>query len=539
MRPLLSTPQTSYVRLLLPLLLILSLLAGCAYGNHIDKGDEYFEKRQYELALKEYDNALKLKPDSEEAQERLRKTKLRLIEIYAERANTLANNGDYAAAIKLTAEAYAQDPQSPKVERLVGEISLKTQTHAEQLTQAQDYAQALSLLDLLYEQLPTERDSLELKLEQLKLAWAQSLNDRAVVAEKAGHAGDALLLYAKAASLMLTPEATAKRDELRARLIDQNAYLFNVTLKSSTPAAQAIQSSLERGTWAQNVRAVKDTKNLNAQVIVVAGKPSFARDSSSTSRTVSYKSGTRQVPNPFYKSKQDDVVREQKELLRYQQDLNRAEQDVSRYSQAVAREGDTPGVSTGAEQSLSRAQSDLTRARDNVARQQQRVFRAQEVAANTPQLIEEDVYSNLTYAITTHTIRGVLPLTVNITHPDNRSPIEQKLSLLTSASDTEHAAYPVANIPIDLKQLPSESALTANLNAQAQLAAQKVLLESLSTYRQQLLDQAKTTTDEGQRIHLYVIYILLDPTAVAPEVISEIEAARGVPDSVSILGRPQ
>lgn len=532
-------PRYTHARLLLPLLLILSLLTGCAYGNHLDKGDEYFEKRQYELALKEYDSALKLKPDSEDAKERLSKTKRRLIEIYAERAKTLANNGDFNAAIKLTADAYNQDPNSLAVERLINDISLKTQTHAEQLTQAQEHAKALSLLNLLYEQLPTERDGLELKLEALKLAWANTLSERAVIAEKAGHAGDALLLYAKAAALMLTPEASAKRDELRARLVDQNAYLFAVNLKSSTPAAQAVQSSLERSSWVQNMRLSKDTKNLHAQVMVVAGKPAFARDSSSTSRTVSYKSGTRQVPNPFYKGKQDDVVREQKELLRYQQDLNRAEQDVNRYSQSVAREGDTPGVSTGAEQSLSRAQSDLTRARDNVARQQQRVFRAQEIAANTPQLIEEDVYSNLTYAITTHSIRGALPLTVNITHADARSPIEQTLSLVTSASDTEHAAYPVANIPIDLKQLPSESTLTAELQAQAQLVAQKVLLQSLSSYRQQLLDQAKSTTDEGQRIHLYVIYILLDPTAVAPEVVSEIDAARGVPDSINVLARPQ
>lgn len=525
--------------LLLALIAALLLLAGCAYGNHIDKGDEYSSKRQYELALQEYHAALKLKPDSDEAKSRIRDTKLRLIQVYVTQARQQLTDQDYQGAINTASNAYAQDSASQVVKSLILEVSAKVQAQADLSTGQQDFATSLSLLHALYEQLPPEREVLENKIAATQTQWADHLNQRAQAAEQANRAGDALLLYTKAASLTMTPEASAKRDELRAKLIDQNAYIFEVALKSSSPSERAAYDALTKAAWTQDVRLAAPKAKAHAKLSVVGAKPAFSRDQSTSSRTVSYKSGTRQIPNPAYKSRQDEVLREQRELNRYQQEVARYEKDVARYEQDVAREGDTPNVTTGAEQNLYYARNNLQRARENLTRQQDRVFRAQEQAANTPQLIEEDVYSNLTYPITTHTVRGDLPFSVNISHADGRSPVNASTVLSVSASDTEHAAYSVANIPYDPKQLPSDAELTSNLHAQAQSFARRVLLESLSSHRQRLLEQAKATAEDGERIHLYVIYILLDPTDVNPEVVAEIAQARGVPDSDKLLANPQ
>ena len=134
--------------------------------------------------------------------------------------------------------------------------------------------------------------------------------------------------------------------------------------------------------------------------------PSFKTSKTKTKKTVQYQSGTKQVPNPFYDTKQDKVTTEEKRLVDYQKDVVRYEQDVSKYADAVAKEGDTPGTSTGAEQNLSRARSGLESAQRKVNDQRDRVIRAKEELADTPSTKEEPVYSDHTYTITTHTIDG-------------------------------------------------------------------------------------------------------------------------------------
>ena len=519
-------------------LVCLSFVTGCAYGGHLDRGDEYFAQRRYELALHEYQAALKLKPDSDEALARVERAKRSLLEVLAQDAQRRLTEGDYPAAIELAAQSFAQAPRAQSTTRLIAKVVQDTLAHSERLRAQEDFAQGLALIEVLYERLPSTRDALELTLSDAHQAWAQGLARRAQAAERAGHLGDALLLYAKAAQLVMTPQAVAKRDELRARLLDTHVYTASLSPSSGSPMAQEVLARLRVWTWAQNIRFVSDKDKPMASLELGLGQPSFSRQVSTSSRTARYKSGTRQVPNPAYKNRQDDILREQRDQERYQQDVLRLERDVSRYQEQVAREGPSPNVSTGAEQNLSRAQSELSRARDNLSRQLQRVLRAQEEAARTPQLIEEDVYSDLTYPVNTHSVRGELSLHARVAHADARPALATQQILSTSASDTEHAAYAVANISLDPLSLPSQDELTERLKAQAAASAADALLGSLTSHRQALLAQAQASQAEGERVHRLVVYILLDPTRVEPQVERELEQRRGVPASVKLLGQP-
>lgn len=525
-----------WARLLITALLALSLV-GCAYRNHMKRGDELYEMGQYEAALVEYQEALRLKPDKQDAQVKVADAKSAVIRQYTAEARERLDARDYAAAIEATLRLRQRLPDESPVGQLVRDVSNRVQLEAATAAEQGEWARALDLLMMLYESFEGERAGLEPEIARVKKTWGAQLSARAAQAEEAGHLGDALLLYAKASELVVDPVNVSKRDELRARLIDESAYL--VKLEGRGKHYKVVSQALMTSSFPQNVRFAERARAKGAQATarLEVGAPKFRRDVSTYTKTARYKSGTRQVPNPQYQSRQDDILSEERELQRYQEDVAEYQDQVNRYSEQVAREGDTPNVSTGAEQNLQRARSNLQRAQENVARAQDRVIRAKERAANTPQFIEEDVYSDLNYPVNTHRISGKSAFKFQISHDDGRAAIPDEGVIAVSASDDEHAAYPIANVPQDPLDLPGEASLTQDLYAKATSLAFNVVNDSLQGHRQALLERAFATEDQGERIHMYVIYILLDPTQVNPQVTAEIDSARGIPDSASVLAR--
>ncbi len=532
------TTHWSPLQRLLMVTLIMLFVVGCVYRKSIKQGDEYYESGQYEQALTEYQRALEKKPDSEEAQMRVSDAKSALVREYTAEARKHLDAAEYAEAIGDYTELKQRLPREPAVDQLGRDISNSAQLRASQAAEESDWARSLELLMLVYDTFSEDRDVLDPEIRRVKKAWADALMAKAAEVEQSeGGAGDALLLYSKTAELVMTPKAVSKRDELRAKLLDTHTY--DVRLKGRGPGFKIVAGALKESEYVPNVSfssaAIDDP---NAVVEMEVGRPRFAKDRQSTTRTKRYKSGTRMVQNPRYESLERDVLREERDLQRYQEDVTRYQRDVSRYQSQVSREGPSPNTSTGAEQSLSRAQSSLERARDNVDRARDDVIRAKERLAREPQMIEEDVYSDLNYTVYTHTLIGELPLTLRVTHPDGRERIPFEATLTVSASDTEHAAYPVANVPEDRLDLPGKGVLENDLYVSATNQTWKTVDQSLQEYRQGMLEQAFAKEDTSERMHMYVVYILLDPTQVNPQVPAEIASKRGIPGSVDLLAAP-
>ena len=283
-------------------------------------------------------------------------------------------------------------------------------------------------------------------------------------------------------------------------------------------------------------KSAKSSTPIVAELTISSGRPTFRTDRSSITRTKDYVSGTRQVENPSYANRQRDLEREERDLYRYEDDLMKAERDVDRYSDQVMREGDTPNVSTGAEQSLSRARSDLERARDNVERARDRVRRATEQLRDTPPTIEEDVYDTLEYNVTTHTRTASVSLEFIVHHEDEaREDISVPLTPSVSASDEEHRAYPIADVPEDPLDLPPDATLESQLYTIAVNEAFRTADQSFQSHRQKLLSDAFAETDLGRRLHLYVVYIITDPANVDQRVLDEIYSVRGIPNAHVLL----
>lgn len=527
-----------HAKKLLLILLTALMLVGCAYRNHMKAGDELYAKGQYEAALNQYEAALVKKPASEDAQQKVADAKSAMVREYTQDTRAHLEAGDYVSAIESSLALRERLPEEAAVRQLARDVSSATQLEASRAAESQEWATALELLQRVYDAYEEDRESIDPELQRLKTTWSQTLAAKALISENKGFHGDALLLYSKASELVLDPTYVSKRDELRAKVLSETSY--KVKIEGTGREPKSVTALLMTSNFPHNVLIGKDKniKSPDAIAKLSMDSPKFTKSKSSSKRTARYKSGTKQVPNPQYKSRQDAVLREERDLKRYEDDVSKAQRDISNYQKQVAREGDTPGTSTGAEQGLSRAQSELERALNNTDSARDRVMRAKEDLADTDQTTEEDVYSDLEYTVTTHTLSGRASVKLTLTHEDGRERKQLDQAVGISASDSTNAAHPIANVSEDPLELPSEQALSQDLRVQAANLSWGLINESLQQRRQQLLDEALKTTDDDARMHLYAVYILLDPTNVNPQVTADITSARGIPDSTRVLSQP-
>ena len=229
------------------------------------------------------------------------------------------------------------------------------------------------------------------------------------------------------------------------------------------------------------------------------------------------------------------MLDEERRLVDDQNEVTDLENDVMRYQEAVAKEGDTPNVSTGAEQNLSNAKSRLESARRSVQDQRNAVQRAKEELAREPQTKEEPVYSNHSFSIVTHTLLGELKVDAKLTHADGRTPI-QKIQLATvSAADDAHPPQDIAGVREDPLNLPSQAALSVELYDKALQQGRALVGQSFSDWRNTLVEQAMAAPSDDQRVDMMVIYIVTNPANVTPKVPADLSALRGIPDAVRVL----
>ena len=539
-----SSSLASRGRLLLVCALAAVLLLGCAYKNHIKAGDAAYDAGSYEQALAEYEQALARRPSSEEAQLRVADAKSAMIAVYTDEVRGLMDVGDLRAAVEVFIALEQRLPNAAPVQQLGDDVVAKLRLTANTAAEQKQWAEALDTLMLAYDNFRAARGELEADLDQIKVAWASSLGAVAQTAEAAGHEGDALLLYAKASELVALPEYVSKKDELAGRLILTHAY--GVKLDAKGAAAAPVVERLVGARTDQNVvflaggdvaRATDDGVTIRALADVELGKPRFSKSRSRFTRSKKYKSGTRQVPNPTYAQVQRDINDAKRRVLDEERDVADEQRDLQDEQSRLSRE--QPGTSAydSQQRDVDRAQDNLERAQEDLFRAQEKVLSLEQRLANTPRTVEEDVYSTLNYEVITHTVRGSLDVSGRVEHPDARERVPFESVAGVSASDDTHPAHPIADVMSDPLQLPTNSSLAANLHGQAAQFVYTAVNQSLQVWRRQVLEEAFESEDEGQRVHLYVVYVLLDPTEVDPQVTAEIARLRGVPDAVSVLSR--
>jgi tetratricopeptide (TPR) repeat protein len=502
------------------LLLSVTLMFGCAWQGHIKKGDEFLAAGNYDAAATEYAEALRLRPDDAEIAAKLREAQGGQVELRSQRARAALDANDTAQAIALAAEAFGILPDHPATTALIDHVVDVAGQRAKTSAEAGQFAEAMAIYDQILAGLPSARDRVTADAKAVTDAWVAKLTTAASEAEAAMRIGSALLYRSKIAAL--TGQPSPERDAAREQVAAQLRYV--VVIKGKQPGSLLeIASAGERPA---------------ATMTLTIGKPKFGSDKQTREQEAQYQSGTKQVPNPFYKSAQDDVLDEERRQVEAENEVTKQEQYVSQYSAEVSREGDTPGVSTGAEQNLWNAESRLESAQRSLQDQRNAVIRAKEKAASTPQMSEEPVYSTHRYKITTHILTATVQVKAQLEHADGRPPISIDQPLTASAQDDENAAQSVAGIAEDPLSLPSKDELAAQLDGQAAPMVGAVIAESFTGHRQGLLALAGAAAEPNQKLELLLHHVILDPRNVDAQVVADILALSGVPDAATLLATP-
>lgn len=508
-------------------LLLFVFVMGCAYGRHMDKGNDLYASGQYEDALKEYQEAQKVDPESKEAALKIQITKEKLVSAYTTSARMHLDSNEMVEAIDSTHSAYEKLPDNPIVLKLVSDVEIKSFEKADAYVNARDFASALSLTEHLAEKLPPSREKARAKALVIKKGWVASLVKRAEAAKTAGRKGETLLLYAKATELIQNPELAAIRDELKAELVKANS--FNLILSGSGSGFAEITAELIAANVDTNLRRIlpKGSNALETGTMSLKlGSKKFTTKKVATPKTIRYQSGTKKVKNPAYKPQQDKVIEEEKRLAQTEKDLQKAESDVQAYQEAVTKEGDTPNTTTGAEQNLTNAKTDLKYRQGKVNAQGDTLIKAKEALNNTPQTIEEPVYTEYKYNETLHTLTVKQILKGVITINKQKSGLYHESS--THASDSTHPANKAAKLEADALELPAKATFNPTLHHDISAYLLKMSTRSFLQWRAGLLKKAQSATTDEDSIDGYVIYMLSDPENVDPIALAEINTLRGI-----------
>lgn len=518
-------------------LLVALLITGCAYSRHMNAGDKAYDAGDYEAALVQYEAALRVDPNSREATEKALQAREQLVGVYAEEVQAALVADDVLRAMNAAAKAHERLPEGESTAKLVENVKNATFARAQDLAHERDYANALMLYDSIAQYLPPTAEQARELGQTVKSRWISDLTTGAEAAETAGRKGDAALLYGKLSQLTGDPTHRESRDRLRNEILAEHRFVVRVGGRSSD-GLRAILGGLQgygEGTALQVAQELERGVEPGADVRFTVKRPRFRVDKTQRTEVATYQSGTKQVDNPFYRSRQDDLLREEERLTDAENEVTRLESDVDRYRNAVASEGDTPDVTTGAEQNLYNAQNRLESARRNVSDQRDRVQRAREELAREPQFRDEPVYTDLQFLVTTHTLVAESELQAIVTRHGEKKKETVKVPLARQASDDAHPAQPVANVAEDPLQLPTRADLEAELYTLALAEAQRVVSGEFSRFRAQLLERAVNAPTDDERVDLLAIYIVTNPGDVSGQVAPDIAAFRGIPDPVAVL----
>ena len=530
------SPKFHCRRIVAVLTLSVIAIAGCAYKQAMQRGNSLMRQERYEDALAEYEKAQQIDPKAKKPAQKISQVKEKLLSVWTSEAKSALDEKNYLEAIELSGKLNAKMGDNADVQTFISTVVTDASSEADAAVQQRSYPKGVDIYDAIAVHLPPHGDVARDGSTRIRTTWAGHVDEDARKAEAAGHRGDAMLLWSKALQLTDSDERRTHRDALRQAIVDEWTYV--VIPNGGRGPAGDIFGRLAAGAGPALIKVLpagQSSRTWHARLKLKVNRPKFKTDRSRSQKTARYKSGTRQVENPSYKSRQDEVTRKEREVLRREEESNKQQQYVEKYTADVEREGPTPNVTTGAEQNLSNAKSRLEAARRGLETAKRDQQRARETLRGTQQFREEPVYADLQYTVTRHELTASLDLGGEIKHKDGRDSIEIKDGVSVTASDEAHPPQPVANLAENPLDLPAKPELANQLYVRVAQTVQTALDRSFEHHRNQLLARARAATVEGEKVDLYVTYILTNPARVPEDVITELGKLRNIEDVIGVV----
>lgn len=358
------------------LLLIVFALGGCAVRNAIERGHELVARREYRAAIREYEHALKLDPESDDAQKSLAQVKPYAVAEAVEATQREIDRDDYEAAMghvhwterydqaaaETSAAAVAAAMRSksdallaarqmrdaydlaartrkllPKAAHLEPML-IKLRAHffqeSDQLLAAKRYKEAFVPLAVV-EKYDNVASELEIRRQAIRGAWRDEVVTSAQANRDAGKHGAAAVLYARAFEIAQRREDVAAMRELTSALRKQGTFSIDLDYTGDATRAATVARLVE-GKIA-NINGVVFPQGDDVTLLVTLDTPpGTCNQTHTTSRAAQdYVAGTRHVPNPEHgqlTAALSEAGREHDRLATALDHNNRSLEDLARRS---------------------------------------------------------------------------------------------------------------------------------------------------------------------------------------------------------------
>ncbi|AKT40893.1 uncharacterized protein CMC5_050500 [Chondromyces crocatus] len=335
----------------------------------MERGNLFASHGRWDEAAAEYEQALALNPNNQEARERLWMAKRSQASARVVRAQGLLQKGDARGAMAIAHEAAWLDPYNADARRIIAEASVRVLDQAEHLLGAGRAREALELTGEVLRSLPADARARSLDTAAREHIAAAAYA-RAEAFNQEGRLGNALLELAAAVQVMPNyRDVPAVMGELKRSLREQVTY--TALVKPFTGDRSA--ADLAPGVGAARLRqalgpelplaVVESEEQVDASAVgvrVTGGVSGYAfrHDQSTTPRSCMYVCGYSTVANPDHAAAETDLTNARMRLSPAETEVSQARSEVSRSERDVE----------SAQRAVERAQREVESARADLER---------------------------------------------------------------------------------------------------------------------------------------------------------------------------
>jgi len=480
--------------------------------NHLLQAEGYWRDKQYSSAHDEIMKALELEPGQAYFEEYRDRFFTEWAGVLYNEAVAANNDGDYAKAKAKLTHLLSFKPWFLNSEEMLKEISSTLAStyyeKAEKILNTDERSRvgtALIYYLLVKQENPELYSDIEDKINQTKKLLGKELEQRISLQfeNKSEEPG---------AGSMVTEQILSK--------IKNSKGLRHVTILDRASIDSILreqglgQGFLDEST-SLTVKKIKGIQlGVRGEVIKLSVKETGRDRPSYGSKR--YKSGSRWLPNPDYMTAQQEVQIAQQGVLQAQQELNNT---IQQQKQIAAQRQSLSTSSNKAQQlnafsgtlgqlAISMAQGKVNKANNNMTNASMRL-------ATTPQMIEEDTFSDYRYEIFDLTLKGEAVLSFKIisyttSEISEVHTVRKELML----KDRYVPGDPGKNVISDPIDFPPKDEIKNNLLNQAVDELFDKMAEELSRTSQNYYRLAKRSSDNGitdDAVEYYLRYVYSAP----------------------------
>jgi tetratricopeptide (TPR) repeat protein len=490
----------------------------CSGGaKHVQRGDELAKSGLHAEALEAYELAAKVDPDDAAIQARILATQQQLgAAANAQGLELLAGN-NALGAVQAFKRALVQRPDDPTFQQNLKKAALHQMAQGNQAVEQKKFQEAVSIFEALMAELPRLKQAQQGR-NDARLAWSETLLQKAVDLQERGLHGGALLHLIRIRSLTGAYGDSAEREAESRRQLSMAARF----------GFQARPAKVKRALVAGTARLVQRLQQMELKecaassvsraprVVLTAGLEGleFIQQQRQETGKQKYQSGTRPVDNPAFLETEQKIEQTRQKISDLEGAIQTELKQLEQVRQAFADSGpDDDEAALRAR--VKQTEQALATHRAELAQKQDQAVALRATLSKTPRKLDEPVFDTHEYAILEVTRTARLRMLLSARSDEGQVLIRSAgIEGSASTSDKTQRAEPRYGVKADPLEFPkSDEELSDAAADEAVSGAAERLQDLCKRWQGDILERARQAKSgaELEAVEDYVLYLFVAP----------------------------